>query len=159
MAHFNAKVQRIGVNPYVRVPREVLEEVMRQAGRSKGPLAVRGRLNGSPFVQTVVKYRGVWRLYLNTAMRRAAGIDVGAVAWIHLWHDEAPRTVAMNPTLDRALARNPGARAAFEALAPSRQREILRYLGSLKAQATVDRNVTRILQRLAGKSADRLAAL
>ena len=74
---FSSKIQIIGVNPYVLLPASVLKNLFKEAGKNKGPIPVRGTLNENPFTQTLVKYSGRWRLYLNTPMRKAAGIDEG----------------------------------------------------------------------------------
>jgi hypothetical protein len=74
---FSAKLAITGIYPYAHVPKEVLSELLKRAGRLKVPIAVRGTLNGRRFVQTVVKYASVWRLHLNGRMRDAAGVGVG----------------------------------------------------------------------------------
>jgi hypothetical protein len=74
---FSAKIASTGIYPYAHVPKEVLSELLKRAGRLKVPIAVRGTLNGRRFVRTVVKYAGVWRLHLNGRMRDAAGVGVG----------------------------------------------------------------------------------
>jgi len=156
---FTARIQKIGVNPYVRVPRRVLADLLRASGKSKGPVPVRGRLNGHDFTQTVVKYAGLWRLYLNTAMRKAADIDVGDEAVVDIRFDPRPRAVAMHSGLAAALAKDPSAQAAFEALTPSHRQEVLRYLHSLKNRDTVERNVDRVIGHLVGKRPRTLGAL
>lgn len=45
----------------------------------------------------------------------------------------------------------PAARAVFDGLAPSRQREIVRYIDGLKTEASVDRNVERARDFLLGR--------
>ncbi len=55
---FTAEVLIIGINPYVGIPEDVLSALFEQAGKSKGPIPVRGTLNGKRFVQTLVKYQG-----------------------------------------------------------------------------------------------------
>ncbi|MEI9935362.1 MAG: hypothetical protein WDM71_11065 [Ferruginibacter sp.] len=43
-----------------------------QAGKDKGHIPVKGKLDGHAFIQTLVKYSGKWRLYLNGPMRKAS---------------------------------------------------------------------------------------
>jgi len=152
MKSFSAKVLKLGINPYVGIPEEILHELFRKADRSKGPLPVRGTLNGKKFKQTVVKYRGAWRLYLNTPMRRNAGIDVGDRAEVKIEFDADPRRVPMHPMLARALAKNKEAKIVFGKLSPSRQKEILRYIGFLKREESVKRIVEKVMRQLTGKS-------
>ncbi|MGO1243652.1 MAG: hypothetical protein ACTJHT_02190 [Sphingobacterium sp.] len=55
---FEAIIQLIGINPYVLVPQQILDSIFSQAGRSKSPIAIRGKINGKPYLQRLVKYRG-----------------------------------------------------------------------------------------------------
>jgi len=151
MKSFSAKIQIIGINPYVLLPNPVLKELFRQADKSKGPIPVRGRLNGKKFVQTLVKYSGKWRLYLNTPMRIAAGIDVGDMAHVEIEFDAMPRIIPIHPKLSAALARNKKARQAFDQLIPSRRKEIVRYIGSMKTEESAERNVVKVIRHLLGK--------
>ena len=150
MNSFSAKIAKIGINPYVDIPADVLQSLFEQAGKTKGPIPVRGTVNGKPFTQTLVKYQAAWRLYMNGIMREAAGIDVGDEAHFGLEFDPAPRTEPMYPQLEGALAKNKDAKSAFERLTPSRQKEILRYLHSLKTEAAIERNIERIIKDLLG---------
>src|SRR5947209_5684064 len=106
MFSFSAKIQIIGVNPYVLLPAVVLNALFKQAGKHKGPVPVRGTLNGHPFKQTLVKYSGKWRLYLNTPMRKNAGIDVGHIAKIKIEYDPVSRQIPMHRKLKAALEQN-----------------------------------------------------
>jgi len=159
MKSFSAKISIIGINPYVGAPETVLGSLFTQAGKTKGPIPVRGTLNGKRFVQTLVKYQGAWRLYLNTPMRQAAGIGVGDNATVEIEFDAEPRIVPINPKFAHALSKNREARAAFEKLAPSRQKEILRYLNSMKTEESLVRNIEKVIQYLSGKGPKGLSAL
>src|ERR1700687_428940 len=138
---FVEKVRILDINPYVRLPRAVLAAIFESAGRSTSPIPVKGTLNGKPFRQTLVRYQGAWRLYLNTPMRLAAGLKVGDQATVEVSFDPRSRVVPMHPKFARALAENPLAAKAFEQLIPSRQKEIKRYLAALKSEETRDRNI------------------
>ena len=151
MKSFSAKIFIIGINPYVLLPEAVLGSLFKQAGKEKGAIPVRGTLNGNAFTQTLVKYSGKWRLYLNTPMRKAAGIDVGDIAKVKIEYDPEPRVIPMHPKLQQALAKNKKAKSAFEKLTPSRQKEILRYISFLKNEESVIVNVERAIQNLSGK--------
>ncbi len=159
MDSFSARVHIIGVNPYVRVPKPILVHLFAHAGRSKGPLPVRGTLNGKEFTQTVVKYKGIWRLYLNTKMRRQAELNVGDLADVRLGFDRSPPAMPMHPQLADALSKSMMASQAFFDLAPSRQKEILRYLHSLKGVVAIDRNVRKVIDHLLGRQGTRPAYL
>ena len=68
MWEFTAKLDIIGINPFVFVPEHILVALKAQAGKSKGPIPISGTINGVDFRQTLVKYSGTWRLYVNTEM-------------------------------------------------------------------------------------------
>src|SRR6187431_312894 len=106
MKTFSAQIFIIGVNPYVLLPDVVLKSIFKQAGKDKGAIPVRGTLNGNEFIQTLVKYSGKWRLYLNTPMRKAAGIDVGDTAHVTIQFDPTPRSIEIHPKLKYALEKN-----------------------------------------------------
>jgi len=149
--NFSAKICKIGINPYVYIPAPVLNEVFKQAHKNKGPIPVRGELNGHSFVQTLVKYAGKWRLYLNGPMRKRAKADVGNVVEVEIEFDPKPREIIMNPKLKAAFGKNKKAMAMFSKLPPSRQKEIIRYIGNPKSEESVDKNVKRAIGFLAGK--------
>lgn len=133
------------------LPKAVLEELFKQAGRDKGPIQVKGKLNGHPFQQNLVKYAGKWRLYLNTPMRKAASIDVGDTGEVFLEFDAEERVLTIHPKLEAALSKNKSAKKIFDGLPPSRRKEIIRYIGFLKSEQSVDLNVKRAILFLLGK--------
>jgi len=151
METFRAKVHIIGVNPYVLLPAAILRKIFSAAGKKKGPVPVKGTLDGHRYVQTLVRYSGKWRLYLNTPMRDAAGIGVGDAATFTIQFDPKPREVAMHPKLKTALNKNKKAREVFDKLPASRQKEIIKYISFLKSEESVARNVERAIRFLQKK--------
>ena len=151
MLSFSAKIQIIGVNPYVLLPASVLKELFKHAGKEKGTIPVCGTLNGQKYIQTLVKYSGKWRLYLNGVMREAAGIDVGDMANVKIKFDSKDRTIPMHAKLQFAFTKNKKAKAVFDTLSPSRQKEIVRYISFLKSEESVDKNIKRAMEFLTGK--------
>ena len=156
---FSATIRKIDINPYMRVPVTVVRSLQKEAGKARGPLRVTGTLQGKPISTTVVRFRGMWRLYLNLGMRQAGGVDVGDSATVRVRFDGRPRAEPVPRALRSALARSPRAQAAFRALAPSRQREILRYLGHLKRPETLARNIAKTLRFLEGGKVTGLVAV
>ena len=108
------------------------------------------KIDGHEFTQTLIKWSGAWRLYLNTPMRKAAKKDVGDVANFEIAYDPLERVVPMHPKFEKALLENKEAKKVFDGLRPSLQLEINRYFGFLKTESSVDRNVTRAIQFLLG---------
>ncbi len=151
MREFSAEIQIIGINPFVFVPTEVLEEVFEKAGKTKGKIPVRMKIEGHQFEQTLIKYSGHWRLYLNTPMRKSADREVGQAARFEVEFDPRERVVPFHPKFKKALMENAEAERIYNTLSPSLQKEILRYLSNLKAEESVDRNVLRAVNFLLGK--------
>ena len=151
MLKFKAKIEIIGVNPVVFLPAKVLDQIFLQAGKAKGKIPVRMKIDGHEFTQTLIKWSGAWRLYLNTPMRKAAQKEVGDTASFEIAYDPLERTVPIHPAFEKALRENKEAKKVFEGLRPSLQLEINRYFNFLKTESSVDRNVARAIQFLLGK--------
>lgn len=151
MESFEAELQIIDGNPYVSVPEAVLAEIFRDADREKSPIPIRGSINGRPYQQTLMRFRGAWRLYVNMQMLDDSPRHVGEMLDVEVAFDPSERTLDAPPKLLAALEVNPEAREAFDALTPSRQKEIIRYISSLKTEAAIDRNVERAIGFLVGK--------
>ncbi len=147
---FSAAIYKIGINPYVLLPPAVLAYVFKQSGKDRGPLPVRIKIKDQWFVQTLVKYSGKWRLYLNGPMRLKAGKDVGDTISLDIRHDPVKRDVPMHNALGEALEKNKEAKERFMQLPPSRQKEIVRYIQHLKTVAAVQKNVERAVRFLQG---------
>lgn len=147
---FTATIYKIGINPVVDPPEKVLIPIFLQAGKDKGPIPVCGKLNGAAFIQTLVKYRGAWRLYINGPMLKDSGLAVGDGARVEIEFDPNPREVPMREEFAKALKKEPDTKKHFLALAPSRQKEILKYLSFLKSDDAVRRNVEKVVAQLRG---------
>ncbi len=148
---FTASITIIGVNPHVLPPEPVLQGLFAQAARNKGPIPVHGSIDGHTFIQTLVKYAGAWRLYLNGHMLKAAKKGVGDTVRIRIAFDPRDRSAPMPPALEAALNGNKRARAVFGSLPPSRRKEIMRYIGNLKSEEAIARNVARAIGFLEGR--------
>jgi hypothetical protein len=141
---FTAGIHLLGINPYVDVPDGIWDGI----GRSSS-IPVKGTINQFPFRSTLVPVKsGPHRLYINQGMRKGAGIGVGDMVEILLEYDPDPREEPVPGLLSRALGRDEAARSAWDSLVPSRRREILRYLNSLKGEEALRRNVTKVLKKI-----------
>ena len=150
MKSFSAKVNIIGVNPYVLLPASVLKYIFKKAGKDKGAIPVQLKIGAKDFIQNLVRYSGKWRLYLNTPMRIAANKELGDKIEIELDFDPKPRTIPMHPRLKKAFKENKEVKKAFDKLSPSRQKEILKYINSLKSEESVDKNIQKAIAHLTG---------
>ena len=137
------------LNPCVVVPETIVAALQAESGRNQS-LPVRASLRGKPFEANVMRYRGAWRLYLHGVIRKRAGLTVGDRVQLSLRHDPVPRRTPMPPAFAAALARDRRAKAAFVVLAPSRQKELLRYLGNLKREESLRRNIGKMVKYLKG---------
>ena len=141
------------INPCVVVPAKLIAALKAESGKNQS-IPVRASLQGRPFQANLVRYRGAWRLYLNGTIRKAAGAEPGDRVTVTLAFDPRPRTLPVPTAFAKALAADRKAKAAFEALPPSRRKELLRYLGNLKREESLLRNIGRMLRHLTGKKVD-----
>ncbi|MCD6012799.1 MAG: hypothetical protein K0Q79_2661 [Flavipsychrobacter sp.] len=151
MHKFKAPIKIIGINPYVDVPEKILKDIFKKAGRDKGKFPICGEVNGKPYKQTLVKYSGEWRLYINTIMLKNSPKRIGEIIEITVQTDTSDRTVKPHPKFAKALAASKEAKAVFDKLSPSRRNEIVRYIANLKTEESVERNVNRAISYLLGK--------
>lgn len=150
-ASFRAVIEIIGINPFVFVPETILESLFREFGKDKGPIPIRGLINGQEYKQTLVKYSGHWRLYINTQMLANSPKRIGETVELSVAFDPEERKVEMHPKLAEALQNNPEANGIFESLTPSHKLEIVRYIANLKTEVSVERNVEKAISYLLGK--------
>lgn len=148
---FKADIQIIGVNPYVLVPDEVLTAIFRQAQKDKGAIPIKGTINGSPYKQTLVRFRGYWRLYINMIMLKNSPKRIGETVEISVEFDPVIRVIEPHPTFVKALKENKEAETIFNNLRPSLKLEIVRYISFLKTEESVDRNVPKAINFILGK--------
>lgn len=148
---FTAQLRIIDGNPFVAVPPSVLDGVFREAGRSRSPIPICGTINGRPYRQTLVRFRGAWRLYVNMQMLDESPRRIGEAVEVSVGFDPSDREIEPHPKLTAMLNANPVARQVFDDMAPSRRKEIVRYIDGLKNDASVDRNVAKALAFLLGK--------
>lgn len=128
----------------IRVPAEAIAEL----GQQKRPPVV-VTLNGYTYRTTVSAYGDVFMLPVSAEHRQAAGLNAGDQLQVTLELDQAPRRVDVPEDLAAALARQPGATAAFEALSYSARKEHVRQVESAKAQETRERRIATIAAKLA----------
>jgi hypothetical protein len=152
MHKFKAGIEIIGVNPFVFVPEKILKTLFEQAGRDKGKIPVCGSVNNKPYKQTLLRYSGHWRLYINTFMLKNSPKRVGEMIELTIQHDPADRTLKPHPAFEKALQESKQAKAIFESLSPSRRHEIIRYIAHLKTEESRKRNILRAIDFLSGKA-------
>lgn len=148
---FNSDIKIIGINPYVFLPENVLLEIFKQSKKDKGHIPVCGTVNGQKFRQTLVKYKGEWRLYIYTTMLKDSPRRIGEEIIIEISYDPESRVIDMPISLQDALKADLYAKTIFDKLSPSKKSEIIKYLVRLKTNESRERNIQRIINYLHGK--------
>ena len=148
---FTPTIDIIGINPFVFVPDNILQKIFTAAGKDKGPIQVKGSINKKAYTQTLVKYAGHWRLYINTIMLKDSPKHVGKKIAVRIDYDQEDRTIPLHSKLKEALNKNKKAKKIYESLAPSLQKEINRYISSLKTEENINKNSERAIGFLLGK--------
>lgn len=149
---FTAKLEIIGINPFVFIPENILNTIFETSGRSKSPIPVKGTVNGKEFKQNLMKYLGEWRLYINLTMLPNSPKRIGETIEVSVEYDDSDRSISIHPDLDRAIKEDPVALKNFEALIPSRKHELIRYIHHLKTEESIRRNIDKIIRHLKGEA-------
>jgi hypothetical protein len=154
---FRAPIEIRGINPYVLVSAE--QAACLKPGWRK-PVPVRIQINGKPEVPWRINMMpagdGSFFLYLRGPVREDSSTSVGDVVSVTIEFDPDYRggpADPMPPALADELASNLAMKAGWDRLSPSRQKEILRYLASLKSADARKRNLEKVLHVLAGGEA------
>jgi hypothetical protein len=126
-----------------QVPPEVVEGL----GAGKRP-PVNVTINGYTYRSTVAPYGGVFMLPLSAEHRTAAGLAAGDEADVDLELDTEPREVVVPPDVAEALAADPAANAAFEALSYSHKRRHILAIDDAKTPETRHRRITKAIATL-----------
>lgn len=148
---FRAEIEIIGINPFVFVPENILQALLKQANKDNGYIPINGNVNEKPYKQTLVKYSGEWRLYINTSMLKNSPKRIGELIDITVKFDPESREIEPPERFVKALYENKQAKIKFDSLPASRKLEIVRYLANLKTEKTLDKNIKRAINFLEGK--------
>ncbi|MGH9385898.1 MAG: YdeI/OmpD-associated family protein [Vicinamibacterales bacterium] len=153
---FSAFMKIVNGNPYVHV---TAARAIAIKPNWRRPLPVLIRINGEPKqtpwrINMMPVGNGDFYLYLHGDVRRASQTKVGDRVRVEIEFDSAYRNGPMHPMprwFRIPLSKDVKAKEAWDALIPSRQKEILRYFSWLKSPAARARNVARALHVLSGK--------
>jgi Bacteriocin-protection, YdeI or OmpD-Associated/Domain of unknown function (DUF1905) len=151
---FRARIEINGINPYLLVS---ATRAARLKPDWRRPLPVCIRVNGKPDTPWRINLMpvgdGSFYLYLHGDVRAASAAGVGDVVAVEVRFDADYRGGPVGPMpawFAQGLERNVRARRAWQALIPSRRKEILRYLARLKTAAARARNLKKVLHMLSG---------
>jgi hypothetical protein len=137
-----------GGGAYVEFPYDV-----REAFGTGGQVKVKATFDGQPYRGSLVRMgTPVHILPMLKGIRKAIGKGPGDKVRVVLELDTEARTVEVPPELERALAKHPEAKSAFDRLSYTRRKEHARSVAEAKAAETKERRVQRILEALKGGS-------
>jgi hypothetical protein len=150
---FTSIIKMRGVNPYILVTRD---QAVKIKPDWKKPLPVLVQINGKPGTpwRSNMMPAGSGRFYLHGAVRGTSHARVGDEVAVRIKFDSEYKSGPQHPMqhwFSVALGKNPKAKKNWEALIPSRKKEILRYFAALKSQEAKNRNKARALDVLSGK--------
>jgi hypothetical protein len=142
---FSAKIYKVGLIRYVDVP----AAASRAIGGGAAHVPVSGEVEGLPLRSTLVpRGKGCYRLAIHGDIRKKLRVDAGAVVEIAIEQDEESREPLLPPALVLALRNSPKAQATFRGMTTALRRQVVRYLTSVRQQATLERRVAAFVRRL-----------
>ncbi|QOC26768.1 DUF1905 domain-containing protein [Microbacterium hominis] len=140
---FETTLFQQGNNTGIVVPPEIVDGL---GGGSRAAVSV--TVNGFTYPSTLAVMGGRHLIPFSSDKRAATGLAGGDAIEVVLELDTAPRTVELPDDLAGALA-DAGARAAFDALAPSARKAHVTNVLSAKAEETRARRIAAIVAKLA----------
>lgn len=123
------------------------DEQVASLGGGKTP-PVQLTIGGTTVRGRVGRMGGENLLGLSKALRAELGVEAGQTVVAVITLDEAPREVEVPPALAEALAADPVATKAWDALAYSHRKEHARAVAEAKKDDTRDRRVAKVLETL-----------
>jgi Bacteriocin-protection, YdeI or OmpD-Associated/Domain of unknown function (DUF1905) len=124
------------------------DEHVEQIGEASKRFPVQATMNGYTWRTTVARMGGEFLLGLNKAVRDAVDAQAGDSVDVSIELDSAPREVEIPDALASALAMDPAAKAAFDALSFTNRKEYARAVAEAKRPETRDRRVAQTLEKL-----------
>jgi len=128
---------------------EVPPDVVEALNAGKRP-AVTVTVNGHTYRSTVAPMGGRYLLPLSAENRAAAKVQAGDEVDVDVELDTAPRVVEVPADLAAALTTDPEAKAAWERLSYSHQRQHVLAIEGAKAAETRQRRIDKALEMLRG---------
>jgi len=126
---------------------EIPDGVVEALGAGKRP-AITITINGHSWKSRVAIMRGRSLIGLSTANRRAAGVATGDDVEVQIELDTAARVVEEPEEFARALDADARARAAYDALSPSRKRQMVLAIASAARPETRANRIEKALSEL-----------
>jgi hypothetical protein len=128
----------------------VPDEIVEQLGKGKRP-PVKVTINGYTYRNTVAVMGGKYMVGVANEHRKPAKVENGGTVDVTLELDTEKREVVVPPELAKALAKDKAAKAAWDKLSYSHQRQHVEPIANAKAEDTKARRVAKTLEMLKGK--------
>ncbi|HKQ99159.1 MAG TPA: YdeI/OmpD-associated family protein [Pyrinomonadaceae bacterium] len=129
----------------IRIPFDVLKVY---GTRARVP--VRGTINGFPFRSSIFPMGGGHHyMVVNKATREGAKAKGGQIITVVMERDDEPRVITPPPDLARALKADREARAAWEKLSYTHQKEYAQAVEEAKRPETRARRIEKTISQLA----------
>jgi len=129
--------------PYIELPFDTVAFF-----GTKARVPVRVTIHGAEMQMSLAPMGGRHVLGFRRELAECAKIKVGDTVRVTIERDDAPRTVEAPPELAKALRTNAAAKRAWQALAPSHQREHAEAILSAKRPETRARRVEKAMEML-----------
>jgi hypothetical protein len=146
---FKAKIYKTGINWCVDVPARISQQMIAK----KGYIRIKGQINNFDFKQTLVPVKnGPYRLFVNGIMMKGGKTAVEKTANFKIEHNntEEINEYPMPALLLEQLKKNK-LLPAFGKLTISRRKDILKYLSYIKTEATLLKNIDKVIAGLKRK--------
>ena len=141
---FKAKLgDREGI-PVIELPFDVKAEF----GKARPPLIA--TINAYSFRTTPAVYGGKSYIGVRRSHREAGGLEIGTMVDVKLEPDTEARIVKPPPDLAAALKKNAKAKAAWEKLSYTHQKEHVEAILEAKKAETRERRVQKAIEMLGG---------
>ncbi len=140
---YRTAIAQTGNNTGIPVPDAVLDEL----GAGRRPKVV-ADIDGYVFSTTVGSMGGTAMLSFSKAHREASGYDGGREVSVTIALDHDPGSIVVPDDLAGALAASPEARAFFDSLAPSYQRNFVDRIEEAKQAPTRRRRIAATIEKL-----------
>jgi hypothetical protein len=147
MMKFRARVEPPEPMKGLEVPPEIVEGL---GGGKRPPVTI--TINGHSWKSRIAIMRGRNLIGLSNANRQAAGVATGDEIEVGVELDAEPRVVTEPADFASALDADPAARAAYDRLAYSHQREHVLAIENAKKAETRARRIEQAVATLRGES-------
>lgn len=147
--NFKSKIYKVGINCCVDVSSEITSKMT----ATKGFIKVKGTINDFAFKKRLVPVKNKpYRLFINIAMLKGGETEVGQTANFSVTEDfEIIKKDYPVPTALTKSLKEKKLLAEFDNLSDAKKKEILKYLNSIKTEATLQKNIDKLTDQLKNK--------